>query len=261
MFSGGIASWATARVVVGQHGPDAVTLLFADTRAEDPDLYRFVREAAAQLGAQLVTVADGRTPWEVFRDRRYIGNTRIAPCSVHLKQKPCRSWLAEHTDPADTTVYVGIDWSESHRLPAIQRHYRPWTALAPLCDPPYRDKADLIREAAEAGLRPPRLYQLGFPHNNCAGACVRAGHATWAHLLRTFPDRFAEAERNETALRAELGTTATILRDRAGGTVRPLPLAEFRRRVLGGQADAEELAHDWGGCGCLPTEDTSEPAD
>jgi hypothetical protein len=26
--------------------------------------------------------------------------------SVFLKQKPCRAWLTEHADPADTILYV-----------------------------------------------------------------------------------------------------------------------------------------------------------
>ncbi|MEW1837493.1 LAGLIDADG family homing endonuclease [Nonomuraea angiospora] len=167
MMSGGIGSWATARHVIAQHGADATVLLFADTRVEHPTLYEFLDKAAASLGASLIRVADGRTPWQVFQDVRMIGNSRIAPCSKYLKQIPCRSWLETHTDPATTTVYVGIDWTEIHRLPAIEAAYRPWTALAPLCEPPYLSKDELMAQAKAAGLPTPRLYELGFPHNNC----------------------------------------------------------------------------------------------
>lgn len=38
MFSGGVASYAAARRVVDEVGPNAVTLLFADTLIEDEDL-------------------------------------------------------------------------------------------------------------------------------------------------------------------------------------------------------------------------------
>ncbi|WP_251077120.1 phosphoadenosine phosphosulfate reductase family protein, partial [Streptomyces benahoarensis] len=247
MMSGGIGSWATAKRVIDEHGPDETVLLFADTKVEDPDLYRFLDDAAAQLGARLVTVADGRTPWEVFRDRRIIGNSRIAPCSHLLKQVPCRRWLEENTDPAHCAVYVGIDWTETHRLPAIQAAYQPWTALAPLCEPPCLDKDDLIRGAAARGLRPPRLYSQGFPHNNCGGACVRGGQAQWALLHETNPTRYAEEERQEQALRAELGKPVAILRERIDGVTRPLPLAELRSRITGQQIDTD----DWGGCGCF----------
>lgn len=251
MTSGGIGSWATAKRVVEKHGAENVTLLFADTRIEDDDLYRFLRDAVDQLGAELVTVTDGRTPWQVFHDVRFLGNTRIAACSHKLKQEPCRKWLEANCDPITTTIHVGIDWTEQHRLPAIRRGYEPWQVEAPLCDPPHKLKQDLIADARAVGLDPPRLYRLGFAHNNCGGGCVRGGQAQWAHLLRTFPERYATWEREEESLRAELGDIA-ILRDRTGGEVRPLTLREFRESVEAGNADQDELDFDWGGCGCLP---------
>jgi hypothetical protein len=105
-YSGGIGSWATAMRVADLHGTDGLVLLAADTRVEDPDLWRFVADSAAHLGVAPVVVADGRTPWEVFADQHFLGNARVAPCSAFLKQKPCRAWLAEHADPADTILYV-----------------------------------------------------------------------------------------------------------------------------------------------------------
>ena len=249
MMSGGITSWAAARRVADQHGTDGMVLLFADTLAEDPDLYRFLDEAAADIGVPITRVADGRTPQQVHEDVRLIGNPMIAPCSRVLKQEPCRRWLEGNTDPADTTVYVGIDWSEMHRLPAIERGWAPWPVSAPMCEPPYLDKRGLINAARERGIVEPRLYGLGFEHNNCGGACVRGGQAQWAHLLRVFPDRFASWEAHEQAMRERLGTDRTILRDRTGGSTKPLPLVELRRRVEEQPETLDGL--DWGGCGCF----------
>lgn len=249
MFSGGITSWAAARRVADKHGTDGLVLLFADTLAEDEDLYRFLDDAARDLGVPITRVCEGRTPQEVHRDVRLIGNPMVAPCSRVLKQEPCRRWLEEHTDPSNTTVHVGIDWSEMHRLPAIVRNYKPWTATAPLCGPPYVDKRGWIAEARRRGIVEPRLYALGFEHNNCGGACVRGGQAQWAHLLRVFPERFASWEAHEQEMRELLGTDRTILRDRSGGDTKPLPLTELRRRAED-QPDALD-GLDWGGCGCF----------
>ncbi|WP_245716008.1 hypothetical protein [Micromonospora peucetia] len=47
---------------------------------EDPDLYRWLDDSSAQLGVLITRVADGRTPWQLFHDVRYLGNSRIAPC-------------------------------------------------------------------------------------------------------------------------------------------------------------------------------------
>ncbi|HEY8985540.1 MAG TPA: hypothetical protein VIU15_38965 [Streptomyces sp.] len=228
-FSGGIGSWATARRVAAEHGTRDLVLLFADTLAEDPDLHRFLHDAAERIGVPVTRVSEGHTPFEIFRHKRFLGNSRIAPCSEFLKQRPCRAWLETHADPADTVLYIGIDWSEQRRAPAIEHGWAPWTVSFPLCDPPYLTKGQMIAEARTAGIEPPRLYGLGFGHNNCGGLCVRGGHRHWAHVLDVFPDRYAHAERQEQQLRAELGDVA-ILRDRTGGTSRPLTLTEFRER-------------------------------
>lgn len=248
MLSGGLASWAVASRVVAQHGTD-VTLLFADVLAEDEDLYRFNRDIERDLGVPITVVCDGRTPQQVGIDRRHLGNTRIANCSHLLKQKPCRDWLEANTDPSDTAVYVGIGWHEQHRLPAIAKAWAPWTAIAPLTEPPYLDQHQLIEAVRKRGIEPPRLYGLGFVHNNCGGACVKAGQAQWAHLLRVFPERYASWEQHEERMREELGDVA-ILRDRRDGTTKPLPLTVLRQRIVASEVD--QL--DWGGCGCFTEE-------
>jgi 3'-phosphoadenosine 5'-phosphosulfate sulfotransferase (PAPS reductase)/FAD synthetase len=228
-MSGGIGSWAAAQRVAAEHGTGDLVLLFADTLVEDPDLYRFLDDAAAQLGVPITRVADGRTPFEVFRDQRFLGNNRIAPCTVHLKQQPCRAWLAAHADLADTILYIGVDHSEERRRPAIERGWAPWMTAFPLCEPPLLSKAEMLAWARSLGLRTPAMYDRGFAHNNCQGACVRAGQRQWLHLLATDPDLYARKEREEQQLREQLGDVA-ILRDRRGGGSRPLTLAELRRR-------------------------------
>jgi hypothetical protein len=249
MWSGGITSWATARHVIAEHGTRDVTLLFADTSAEDEGLHAFNDAASAQLGVPITRVADGRDPWQVFEDKRWLGNTRIAQCSLLLKLKPCREWLEASTDPADTTLYVGIDWTETERLPAIVRGWAPWTVDAPLTRPPIWHKDQLRAQAREAGLIDPRLYRFGFAHNNCGGACIKGGQAQWARLLDVFPERYARAEAAEVKMRSLLGKDVSILRDRTGGTTKPLTLAALRTRIEE-QPDQLDL-FDEGGCGCF----------
>ena len=107
-FSGGIGSFAVAVWVARKYGTRNLTLLIADTGIEDDDLWRFADDTSRLLGVPLTKVADGRTPWEVFRDVRFLGNDRLAPCTRLLKQVPCREWMEQHADPADTLVYVGM---------------------------------------------------------------------------------------------------------------------------------------------------------
>jgi len=257
MFSGGIGSWAAAKRVAEQHGTDNLYLLFTDVKGnnpsphvgEDPDTYRFIDDAVANVGGQYVYINTGKDIWEVFKEKRFLGNSRLANCSHELKQKPARKWLEENCDPEDTIVYVGIDWTETHRIPSIVRNYLPYKSEAPLTEPPYLDKKDMIAWAESEGLKPPRLYELGFPHNNCGGGCVRAGQGQFKKLLELMPERYAEWERQEQKMRDFLDRDVSILRKQTNNEQAFISLKMFRESTTI-QGDLFD-EFDIGGCGCF----------
>ena len=261
MFSGGIGSWAAARRIVDQHGAENVTCLFSDVKGdnldpnigEDLDTYRFIDDAMVDLGCAYVRVADGRDIWQVFKDRRFLGNSRQANCSHTLKQAPAKKWLKENTTPATHAIVIGIDWTEMHRIPAIEKAYLPYTVSFPMCDPPYVSKHIMIEQAQQRGLKAPRLYELGFSHNNCGGGCVRAGQGQFRQLLEVMPDRYATWERKEQEVRDYLDKDVTILKETKGGVRKNLTLVELRERA----PDAVDML-DIGGCGCFVEDFTME---
>jgi len=257
MFSGGIGSWAAAKLVAQKHGTENLFLVFADVKGqsndphvgEDEDTYRFIEEAAANVGGKYVYLNEGRDIWQVFRDKRFLGNSRLANCSHLLKQKPAREWLEANCKPEETIVYVGIDWTEIHRLPSIVKNYLPYTAEAPLAEPPYLDKQELIAWAKREGITTPRLYDLGFSHNNCGGGCVRAGQGQFKKLLETMPERFATWEAKEQEMREFLDKDVAILSEVVAGVKKPLPLIELRKRI---EREPQQIdLFDIGGCGCF----------
>lgn len=271
-FSGGLMSWAAAKRAVERYGAENTTLLFTDTRIEDPDLYRFLEEAATDVGAKLLKIADGRTPWEVFRHKKSIGNTRRDPCSDLLKRQPSRKWLTENCAPADTVLVFGIHWEEAHRFDGMRWSAKAQAKLpsgvknvygrlgwphveAPMCEKPWMTSAQIRQWAQDCGLKPPRLYDLGFSHNNCGGFCVKAGEGHFAHLLRTLPEVYAHHEAQEEAFNAARPGRArqTVLAPErvVDGKRRrvPMSLREFRERAQ--QDDREINMFDVGGCGCF----------
>lgn len=265
MFSSGAGSWAAARRVADTHGTTNLFLLFSDVKGnnddehtgEDADNYRFLREAAADIGGTLVWLNEGRDIWQVFHDKRFLGNQRQANCSHLLKQKPARMWLNANCDPSNTTIHVGIDWTEEHRMAAIKRNYAPFTVSAPLCERPYVDRDQVLADLRSRDIEPPRLYRMGFAHANCGGFCVRAGHGHFLTLLTEMPERYAYHERKEQELREYLNKDVAILRDRTGGTVTPLTLRAFRERA---QATPEQIDKcDVGGCGCFTDDGKTSP--
>ena len=95
-FSGGLGSGISA-LIAFEKGVD-FNLIFADTLIEDEDLYRFNSDIARAVGKEIITLTDGRTPWDVFVDKRWIGNSRTAHCSTELKTKPVKAWLDANSD-------------------------------------------------------------------------------------------------------------------------------------------------------------------
>lgn len=253
LYSGGIGSWVAAQRAGASY--EKVELLFTDTRSEDEDTYRFLRDGARALRMPLIEIADGRTIWEVFRDVKFLANSRVDPCSRILKRDLARKWLDANRSPDDTEIIVGIDWTESHRLERMAARWLPWRVKAPMCDAPYLTKEQMHLEAEYCGIPRQRLYRMGAPHANCGGGCVKAGIGHFARLYRAWPERFAEWEKNEADLRDTLGDVS-ILRDRRGGAVAPLPLSVLRARL---ETDAEEIdLFEIGGCGCMVDTENEE---
>ena len=258
-YSGGLASYAAAERAIQMYGKGNTVLSFTDTKTEDEDLYRFLKKTQTDLDVPLVWLADSRDIWQVFRDERRLGSSRADPCSKILKRAQGDRWLKANRDPADTVLVFGIDWTEKHRYDdgkgrGLKHRWaeRGWTAIAPLTEPPFLWRQDIIAGLATRGIEPPRLYALGFAHNNCGGGCVKAGIGHFAHLLRALPEVYAKWEHEEAEfnrmIRAGKSPVA-MLSDRRGGRRVPYTLAQLRADLDAGRP--VKGLDDVGGCGCF----------
>ena len=244
-LSGGIAS-AAAALVMRREGLEGVNV-FANTKIEDEDLYRFLRDLEPHIGP-IVYLEEGRTPWEVFRDKKYIGNSRTAHCSIVLKTEQVRKYIAS-VDPAlRPELALGMYRDEEDRLTRAAANWHPVPVRSLLID--YKVTPGEARALVErTGVPIPRLYGMGFVHNNCGGFCVRAGQGQLNLLLEKFPERFAWHEDEMEKTLAENPKARPFLKDRRGGEVRYLSLREFREAVQSG--DLKPRRYEMGGCGCF----------
>lgn len=245
-FSGGVCSFWAAKRVVDEFGRGACTLLFADTKMEDEDLYRFNADASDALGVPITVTADGRTPWQIFFDEHFLGNSRIDPCSKLLKRERLWRWMRENCTQSDSVTHVGLDWTEAHRLARLRAARPGWQIEAPMQTGELWDKRRMFCELATVGIEVPRLYKLGFPHNNCGGFCIKAGQAHFAHLLKVLPGRYKFHEDMEQQIREKLGDVS-ILKRVVKGVPQRLTLRQLREEI---EAGKEYDGLEWGGCGC-----------
>lgn len=249
MFSSGITSWYAARRLVDSGvSPADILLLFADTKIEDEDNYRFLEDAKNDIGSRLEIVADGRTPWETFKDGRFIANSRVDICSRVLKREVIAKWLKVNAAPAQQKLVYGMSWDEAHRIERVSERWKPWECLFPLNEAPYLTKKQVFDLARERNLKRPRLYDLGFEHANCGGFCVKAGKSHFVKLLQVMPERYLEHEEREREFRQWIGKDVTILRKTVNGANVPMTMQEHRENI---QAGFKQESFDFGGCGCF----------
>lgn len=315
-FSGGIGSWATAKRVIQRHGKQNTILLFTDTMIEDNDLYRFMLEAVQEMynvdysdlvdrmrtlpevghstmderkktltetaieagkrNANFVWIAEGRDPWDIFFDQKFLGNSRIAQCSHELKQKESAKYIKQAFKPTNrptntkkagrewdadakefATLYLGIDWTEEHRTKAPVKNWFPFEVKFPMCEEPLREKSELIEELNATGIETPKLYELGFAHNNCGGFCVRAGQGHFITLLETKPDLFKYHEEREQEIREHIGKDVSILKRVRNKQTQRLTLKQLREEYEAQGAKSIDL-FDIGGCGCFVSDEEED---
>lgn len=234
-LSGGMSSAVAAERVVNRYPAESVRLWFANTSWEDENLYEFLSWLESHLGVPIERYQDGRTPLQVAEDAQIIPNQRIAPCTFKLKVEPFVRYIEGLRDEGhDLTVHIGYNWTEPHR---VDRTRRAYTELGFESDYPLMWEPVETRSSGEVardwGISLPRMYRLGYRHNNCGGRCVKQGLRDWKRTLYNFPERYAEVEEWEQEQRQHEGARAdyAILRDQSGGEVNPVTLEAYRERV------------------------------
>lgn len=233
LLSGGLSSFEAARRVINTYGRDMVELWFFDTLIEDEDLYRFLFDIEQVLGVPIIRYEEGRNPWQVFRDERFIGNSRADLCSKKLKRQLLERELVARYPDKDVILYFGLDWTEGHRIESLKPMWekKGFAVEFPLCWEPllFQDEITSLVESQEIEI--PRLYKIGFAHNNCGGACVKAGIKQWSLLWFTFPNRYLWHEEREQEIRKYLRKNVSILRNRKYGKTCPMTLRVLRMRL------------------------------
>ena len=246
-FSGGLSSYLAAKRCVEEYGVDNVVLYFTDVMYEHGTLYSFIDAAARKLGCWFVVECRGKTPFDVFKEVKLMGNTRIDPCSRVLKRELSHV-LVEFDCDDDTILCIGYDWTEQSRIDKAIDNWAYNKVIFPMADAPYLTKKQMIEEVMDDGLIIPYLYTIGMAHNNCAGFCVKAGQGHYAVLLREDRDLYIQHEENEQEVYDAIGKTYPFLRVTVDGQLEYMTLRQFRLHLEGnGQCDLFDI----GGCGCF----------
>lgn len=223
-----------------------------------------LRDKAALAFPEMVWLVEGRDPWEIFRDERFLGNSRADPCSKIAKRQMLDRWREANCDRASDVFIFGIDEHERHRFEAEDKNgkrtgikprlgAKGWTCVAPLIDYEGPHYSVLHASVTNFGLKRQRLYSFGYKHGNCGGFCIKAGFAHWQNRRRVQPDRFHYDRMMERKVREFLGgnNAVTILADATRSGKRPISLDAFHERLNRSPELLYEYREGEGGCGCM----------
>lgn len=251
-FSGGIGS-AVSCLLAHEHNLN-YEMLFADTGIEDEDLHRFSKDIENAVGKKIAWMSCGKNPWDVYAEKKYIGNSRTAHCSTVLKTEVVRQYIYDFYIDSNPILVLGMSLEEIERIERAKQKWKPVEVESLLIRYRCNSRQAQEEKIASYGIKLPRLYDYGFPHNNCGGFCCKAGLTQFATLLRHFPERFAWHEEQEDKTFKAIGATARpFLRKVIDGKTHYLRLSEFRKQIEAGQLDVP--SYDYGGCSCFTDEE------
>lgn len=242
--------------VIQKYGADNVDFVMCALKGEHPDTWRMVNWLEEKTGKRVTLISWQPTPnirtikalgkavkyrinapqsqwrdiWDAFEARRFLGNSRIDPCSDLLKRQLIRHYIKDHY-PNGCYLHVGITYDERHRLKRITQNWAESGVVikGDLVQLLRHDPTPKTERAMNLMGWIPALYAIGFDHNNCGGFCVKAGKAHMGRLLWYYPELYKHHEEREQEWRSRFGDV-TILREVVNGVKQNITLKELRER-------------------------------
>jgi hypothetical protein len=229
-FSGGVTSAECAVVALEEFPHEEIVLLWHDTKKEDADTLRFLRESAAWLGLPITERSDGRSVDEVEIDEGALANNRMAFCSRILKAEQWDKYLKE-LRAFGTTEIIKLLGFTAQEWKRIQRHTMiaerdGYEVRFPMVDR-RMTKQHCFDNWMARGIFPPRMYAWS-DHANCPD-CRRGGQGYWLAVRENMPEVFAAAAKHEAN---PVFRGHTILKFGSLVQIQPLKRAVKRREAI-----------------------------
>lgn len=203
-FSCGAASAVAAYLTLQKYGgTHTVRIINNPIAEEDTDNRRFLDDVQEWLQHDIEFAINRKYPSascvDVWEKRKFMSGTHGAPCTMHLKKEARQQWEVDNSPDYHVLGFTVEEKDRHDRFVITERDN-----VLPVLIDAKMTKADCYMMLQQHGIRPPRIYKLGYPNANCIG-CVKATSPTyWNHVRKMHPEVFAERAEQSRELGAKL---------------------------------------------------------
>jgi len=215
-FSCGAASAVATKMAVEKYG-DRVIVIYCDTlKYEHPDNLRFMKDVEKWIGKDITLLSSEKYTdiFDVFNKTGWLVGRAGARCTTELKKNVAKKFR----NPGDINI-MGLTADEGHRIDRFEDQ-NPEIGVEWILRDSAITKSDCYKILTQAGIRLPKMYELGYNNNNCIG-CVKGSMGYWNKIRIDFPLAFKRMAQQE----RKMGVA--INKSFVGGTRRSIFLDEL----------------------------------
>ena len=189
-FSCGAASAIASKLAVKKY--KNIDVVYCDTGGEHESNYKFLKGVEKWIDKEITILKSKKynSHFDVFRKTKYLQGIAGARCTTELKKK----LRLEYQRPDDIHIF-GYTSDEKKRADKFVNHnpelYVDWILIENGIS-----KENCLGMLWQSGIELPKMYELGYNHNNCIG-CVKGGMGYWNKIRKDFPDHFKKMAKVE----------------------------------------------------------------
>jgi 3'-phosphoadenosine 5'-phosphosulfate sulfotransferase (PAPS reductase)/FAD synthetase len=166
-------------------------IVYCDTGGEHESNYDFLLDVQGLIGQEIIILKNEnyKDHFEVFKTG-YLNGVYGAKCTTELKKK----LRLKYQEPDDIHIF-GYTIEEKSRATKFEYNnpelFVDWVLIEKGIT-----KENCLGILWQKGIKLPKMYELGYNHNNCIG-CVKGGMGYWNQIRKDFPKHFKKMAKIE----------------------------------------------------------------
>lgn len=183
-FSCGASSAIAIKYAIKKY--NNIEIVYCDTGGEHESNQQFLKDCEEWVGKKFTILKNEKwkNHYDVYRSG-YLSSIYGAKCTVELKKKI----RFKYQRPDDIHIF-GYTVEEKERAKKFENNNPELFVDWVLIDKGVT-KQDCLGILWQSEIKLPKMYDLGYSHNNCIGCC-KGGMGYWNKIRKDFPTHFKE---------------------------------------------------------------------